>query len=305
LYMLNPGGAVSARGVQTALERTRGHAGSLMEEPPYRLILHVLGARAMAAAGDLDAALDLLEDGTGGRKDEDVLYLRGHLQAINGDLDSARTTVTQLINSERNSRSHYDGVLLLSWIAAGAHDRETAATVIDLAGRNGLLDEQQRAHWNSLWARTRLWWDESTAVDCSTTATQLDAGGDAVGCLARWRLGRSDPGDVESMERSIDLNPDSAGIGRVALAAAHLGRSDPAAALSVLENTIAGLEPTAKFDLNDHQALELAHALQVVALDETGEHDRATTLADSLVDELRPDVLPGILVREVLDRTNN
>jgi tRNA A-37 threonylcarbamoyl transferase component Bud32 len=305
LYSLTPGGAVSAGGVEAILGRTERQAGPLMEEPPYRLILNVVGARAMAAAGDLDRALELLDDVAGSHPDEDLLYLQGHLQAINGDLESARTTVMELINGERTSRSHFDGVLLLHWIAAGAHDRETAATVIDLAGRNGLLDEEQRTHWSSLWARTRLWWDESTDVDCSTSSTQLAADGDAVGCLARWRLGQLSPDDVEFMERSIALNPDSAGLGRVALAAAHLGRSEPAAALAVLENAIASLEPTAKYDFNDHQVLELARALQVVALEDAGEHDRATTLADVLVRKLRPDVLPGILIREVLDRTNS
>jgi tetratricopeptide (TPR) repeat protein len=276
-----------------------------MEEPPYRLILNVIGARAMAAAGDLDRALELLDDAAGTHVNEDLLLLRGHLQAIGGDLSSARTTVMQLINGKRSSRSHHDGVLLLSWIAAEAHDREIAATVIDLAGRNGLVSEEQRTHWNSLWARTRLLWDESTVVDCSTKTTQLAADGDAVGCLARWRLGRTNPDDVVLMERSIELNPDGAGLGRVALAAAHIGRSDPAAALSVLDNAIAALEPTAKFDFEDYQALELARALQVVALENAGENERAAAQAEELLRRQRPDVLPGILIREVLDRTKN
>jgi tRNA A-37 threonylcarbamoyl transferase component Bud32/tetratricopeptide (TPR) repeat protein len=305
LYLLNPGGAVSAGGVQAVLERTQRDAGPLMEEPSYRLILHVVGARALAAAGDLDGALELLKKTEGDHPDEDLLYLQGHLQAIRGDLDAARITVMQLIDGDRTSRSHFDGVLLLSWIAAEAHDRETAATVIDLAGRNGQVQEEQRTHWTSLWARTRLWWDESTEVDCSTITTQLSADGDAVGCLARWRLRRPGPDDVGFMERSIDLNPDSAGLGRIALAAAHLGRSEPTAALAVLEDAIAALEPTAKYDFNDHQVLELARALQVVALENTGDHDRAAALGDSLVREVRPDVLPGILVREVLDRTHS
>jgi len=302
LYDLTPGVAVSAGGVETVLERTRRDAGPLMEEPPYRLILNVIGARAMAAAGDLDRALELLDDAAGTHVNEDLLLLRGHLQAIGGDLSSARTTVMQLINGKRSSRSHHDGVLLLSWIAAEAHDRETAATVIDLAGRNGLLNEEQRTHWNSLWARTRLWWDESTAVDCSTKTTQLAADGDAVGCLARWRLGRTAPEDVRSMQRSIELNPDSGGIGRAALAAAYLGRSEPAAALAVLEDAIAVLEPTAKYDFNDHQVLALVRALRVVALENERENGRAAAEAEELARTVRPDILPGILIHEVLDR---
>ena len=305
LYYLSPGVAVSAGGVEAVFERARLDAGTLMEEPPYRLILSIVGARAMAAAGDLDRALEVLDDVAGDHIDEDVLYLRGHLQAISGDLDSARATVTQLINGKRSSRSHFDGVLLLSWIAAEAHDRETAATVIDLAGRDGLLNEEQRTHWNSLWARTRLWWDESTVVDCSTKTTQLAADGDAVGCLARWRLGRTGRDDVGLVERSIGLNPDSAGLGRVALAAAHLGLGEPAAALAVLEDAIATLEPTARYDFSDHQTLDLAHAIRATALALTGEHDRAAAEAAGLARTMRPDILPGILVREVLDRTNS
>ncbi len=107
------------------------------------------------------------------------------------------------------------------------------------------------------------------------------------------------------MERSIELNPDSGGIGRVALAAAHLGGSASAAALAVLEDAIAALEPTAKYDFNDHQVLALARALRVVALENAGESDRAAAEARKLARTVRPDILPGILIREALDRTNN
>ncbi len=74
--------------------------------------------------------------------------------------------------------------------------------------------------------------------------------------------------------------------------------------MAVLEAAIAALEPTAKYDFNDHQALDLARALRVTALEDAGENDRAAAEAGRLARTLRPDILPGILVREVLDRTD-
>ena len=98
-------------------------------------------------------------------------------------------------------------------------------------------------------------------------------------------------------------NPDTAGIGRVALAAAHLGHGDPEKALRVLDTAIAHLEQTAAFDFVDHESLGLARAFQALAYEANGELQRAGKTAASLATELAPDLLPGVIVREVSIRS--
>jgi len=294
---------ITSAGARTLFERVQAASAPVLDELPYQLILAMVGARARAAAGDLQGAIALLKTAAERQEDEDLLYLQANLLAIAGELDSARAAVLQLIDTGRSSRSHFDGIFLALGIAANSHDRETVSALIDLIGREGTHIENQHAIQNSLVARARLWWDESTGVDCELASSPLVGDGDALGCLARWRLGRSGADDVELMSGSIELNPDGAALGRVALAAAYLASELPQSTLSTVETAIRSLEPTAKYDFIDFQSLALARALQAVALAEAGEHERATALASELAREQPGDVLPGILAREVLARS--
>jgi hypothetical protein len=295
--------AVTPAGVRDLVERLRSTSAPLLSELPYQLIFAVVGSRALAGAGDLPAAIALLETTAKQQQDEDLLYLEANLLAIALRLDSARATVLRLIDTGTSSRSHHDGIFLAIGIAASAHDRATVAALSDLVGREGGVSEDQHAIQSALVARARLWWDETTGVDCELATSQLVADGHALGCLARWRLGRTGSDDVELMGRSIELNPDGAALGRVALAAAHLGRGEPEAALRVLDSATAVLRPAARIDFIAHQNLALARALQAVALAEAGEGQRARELAAELAREQPADLLPGILAREVLARS--
>lgn len=294
--------AITAAGVHERISRFRSAGGPLLEEPPYQLALAVVGARALALAGDLDGALELLRATAERHPDEDLRYLAGHLEAIAGDLTAARATVLELVDTGTSSRSHYDGLTLLLQIATALGDRETVAAATNLVAPSSELLPEHRLRRKLFAAQARLWWDESFAADCDLQSTPLAAEGEAVGCLARWRLGRSEPADVERMVRFIELNPDGAGLGRVALAAAQLGRPDPRAALTVLDTAMVALESTATYDFGDHQSLALARALRAVALEAAGERDRAAALAEELARDQPSDLLPGILAREVLAR---
>ncbi|HSO23435.1 MAG TPA: serine/threonine-protein kinase, partial [Chondromyces sp.] len=295
-------GAITPGGVRDRIARARHNAGPLLDEPPYRLILALTGARSLAAVGDLDSALEFLRGTAAGQRDDDLIYLEGNLLAIGGDLAAARACVLELIDDGVTARSHHDGLIVLVQIAAALGDRDTATLAIDLATPDFARNPEHRLRRHILRAWADLWWDQSLAADCELRSTSVAAEGEALACLARWRLGRTDPDDVDRMERFIELNPDGAGLGRVALAAAHLGRSTPREALAVLDTAIAALESTARVDFVDHQNLVLARALQAVALEAAGERGRAAALAAELARDQPPDLLPGILAREVLAR---
>ncbi|HSO23437.1 MAG TPA: hypothetical protein VLT81_11035 [Chondromyces sp.] len=239
------------------------------------------------------------------QRDQDLTYLQGNLEAVSGDLEAARSTILELVDTGGTSRSHHDGLVLLVQIATALGDPSTLATAIEFLAPSVARVSEHRLRRSIFAASARLWWDQSLVADCELESTPLAAQGEAIGALARWRLGRSDPDDIGRMERFVELNPDGAGIGRVALAAAHLGLSEPQAALAALENAIATLESTARVDFVDNQNLVLARALQAMALETTGDHGRATALAAGLARDQPPDLLPGVLAREVLARQNS
>jgi hypothetical protein len=280
-------------------------AGTLLEEPPYEIILAVIGARALASTGDLPGAIGLVRETSERHNDEDLLFLESHLEAISGDLATARSTALRLIDTGTSSRSHYDGLFVLLEIGAQAHDRDLVAKVIERAGHDSFRRQVQLSLQAALGARARLWWDENSRADLAVKSSTLVPDGDALGCLIRWRAGQLRGDEIDRLQRLIETDAQSSGLTWIALAAAHLGRSQPASALAALETAVAGLEPTARFDFIDHQNLELAQALRAQALQSLGEREAARTEALSLAESTDPTVLPGILIREILARSDD
>ena len=63
-----------------------------------------------------------------------------------------------------------------------------------------------------LWAGARLWWDETSEADTRVRSMDYSEDGAAVGCLVRWRRGRSRDDDPDAMRVFVDNNSDAAGI---------------------------------------------------------------------------------------------
>jgi hypothetical protein len=276
-----------------------------MEEPAYEIILAVLGAKAFAATGDLAGGIQMLEE-TGARLyDEDLFYRLAHLQALAGDLGESKETVRFAIDTGKKTRSRYDAPLLLMEIAIQSHDTGEAAAAIQFLTARGYIQRVHPAFQRSLMARVRLWWDEPTDADCHVATVDLDADGDAVGCLARWRLGRSESDDVDRMRSSIARNPDSEKLGTVALAAALIsaGRADESVA--ELDGLIPTLARSARWDFGDAQVLNLARAVRVVALQDAGHVHEAEAEGAALSPHLDHEILPGILVAEARRHAND
>jgi tRNA A-37 threonylcarbamoyl transferase component Bud32 len=301
LHWLRPGaGAITGSGVRLLLDRIRADAGPLMDEPPYEIILSVLGAKGLAATGDLDAAIELLKT-TGARHyDEDLLYRLAHLQALAGDLEDSRDTLMNVIDTGVKPRSRFDAPLLLLQVATRLRNPDDVTASIQFLSARGYAKPVQQGLRRSLAARARLWWDESTETDCDVHLVDLDADGDAIACLARWRLGRIGAVEVELMRRSIEMNPDSVKLGSVALAAALISNRRAGEAVEELDRIIPVLARSARWDFIDAEILDLARAVRVVALNAAGNTDSAEAEARSFGPKLDPNLLTGILVDEVV-----
>ncbi len=306
MFLLVPGrGAITPDGVNQLIENTRTSAGVLLAESPYDVILAVLGGRALAAAGDLEAGIGLLESVARRIPNEDLLYRLAHLEALADDIEGAKSTLNQLIDSGLSPRSRFDAPILMLQLAIRSRDQENALSSLGFIVQRDMTPENRKTLMASFMARTRLWWDQTNDADCEVRSVDLDADGDAVGCLARWRRGTTRADDVQALRKSIDLNSDGADLGRVALAAALLSSGRPLDALVELDRLIAEIEPYSRYDFFSHETHDLARAMRVLALESTGNIEQARGDAERLEKELDGTLLPGILVSEVLQRIGN
>jgi serine/threonine-protein kinase len=279
----------------------RSGAGPLLAEVPYRAILGEARGRALARLGDVDAGIRVLQQTLLESQFEEARFRLIQLQALSGRLDDAIGLATAMVNSPRNDRGDYDGVQLLVRLAVERRDDSLLRNALIRIGKfEGVTSSEMTRLNATLWGRAHLWWDEIGEADCAVRSWNYAPEGDALACLARWRLGRTQPDDPEAMRTAIERNPDAAWEGHVALAAAQLGVGKARDAVGTTERTIESLEPLSRDDFQNRQVLDLASALHAKALLAAGEREQAFRAAEALRPQLRPGLLPRILVDEVL-----
>jgi tetratricopeptide (TPR) repeat protein len=257
----------------------------------------------LARAGDHEGAVTLLRPAFERLGNDDLGYRLANLEAISGELDEAVKWLRVLINDPKSRRAGFDAPHLMLRIAIEDRDLELLdSSVSYLTG--GFRDSPGRYEVRTtLWAGARLWWDEGAEANSRVRSMDYCEDGDAVACLIRWRRDDSRLGDPDAMRAFVENNPDAAGIGHAALAAALLGNGNLAEAIEECETAVTVLGDWSKDDFREHQNLQLVMAIRTVALLESGDRELARKEALRLAEELRPDLLPGILVGEVISAT--
>ncbi len=290
---------VTPAGVRAMLARLRDSTRALFAERPYRVVAATATARALARAGDPAGAMRLLEQARAGGSAADATYWLANLEAISGDVAGAQRLAQEVVDSGQWTR-RYDAAQLLLRLGAEQHDETGYRKAIVALGLMAADREMADRLAEDGGVRARLWWDELQGSDTRVGSSQFVPEGAALACLARWRLGRTAPGDPEAMVEAERINPDAALECRVARGAAllGLGRANDAAAL--LGQVVALLRPLAEGSFADRQTLELATALHVKAMLASGDRARALAEAQAVRPQLRPGLLPRILVDEVL-----
>ncbi|MGE5236105.1 MAG: protein kinase domain-containing protein [Acidobacteriota bacterium] len=293
---------ITAAGVKGRLEEIQATFPELLAERPYQAMLGIAGGRAFARVGALPEAIALMRRAEQAAPFEDVTYRLAQLEALAGELRTAADRLVPAINSPITSRGNYDDPKLLLRLAVEMRDEHLFTAALPRVGHWGLLsDEALRGLSTALWARAHLYWDELSEADCSARSWAYAPAGDAIGCLARWRLGQTLPTDPDAMRASLERNPDAAAESQVALAAAELGLGRASDALAVIGKLISALEPECRDSFENRQTLDLAEGVYVKALEVAGHHREALERARWLRPSLRDGLLPAKLVDEVLE----
>lgn len=269
----------------------------LLAEEPEQAVFALSTARGLAVAGFYNQAIK----GLGGAFErlgyEGLGLGLAHLQAISGDLMAAKTTLLKLMAKTETPAGWFRAPQLLGRVGIEARDTGAIQAMLT-AGvfRENLTPEVLAA----ITARARLWWDQAEESDLELRSSDLTPDGEAIACLARWRLGRVAPEDPERMFDAIARNPDAEGEGRIAraMALSALGRHEQA--LQELAVADRHVSRKSSFDFLYAQVKQLLVACTAKALLAAGRRGEARTLAERWKPSLRPGLLPYVLVEEVL-----
>jgi tRNA A-37 threonylcarbamoyl transferase component Bud32 len=298
----NPASPMGAAEVSAAAASLRERVAPLLAEAPYRAVLDLAEARALARAGDPAAARDVLRGTWAFVRHEEVGYRLAHFEAVTGRLADAIATLRGIIASAHNFRGFFDARHLLVRVAVEASDRPKLEEALDLVGRSDSPTSRNADVAAVVQARARLWWNEPSSVDERVRSNVYTPEGDAIASLARWRLGHPRPDEIDAMRALIKAAPDAAAETTIALGAAQLASGAPIDAIATLDRLMFTIAIDAREDFAVRQMLDLAQALRARALVAAGRPADARAAASELLSRLTPGLLPAILCHEVLGR---
>ncbi len=278
-------------------ERLRQQFAPLLRESAYRAVLDLQLCRLLARAGGLTEAVAILGERWRELHYDGLGLWMAHAQALLGDLDSAASTAATTMADATSSVGYFLAPRLLVRLAIERHDATLLSRAVSIFARG-----QPSELVASVEARANLWWDQPRDGDCRARSFDLVPDGAAIGCLARWRLGRGRPDDAELMRAALATSPDAAAECLTARAMALLTAGKAAEAISELQRAEALLAANGRnaWDFVWAQNYQLERACLVKALLTAGRRDEARRLAAELRPTLRPGLLPRILVEEVL-----
>lgn len=299
-------GAERPRSPEEAASRLSGiarEAGPLLKERAYRGVFAVHAASALAQAGDVSAGLAALGAELAGDPIDEVLYRAANLELASGRLPEGLALLDRLAIPPRGNRDWCDGHLLRVRARIELGDREGFRRAVrDFVGP----DVTGSAMWGDAHqARAHLWWDEVTEADGRARPLAIVPGTEAVASLARWRMGRTRPDDVEKMQALARTHPEAREEALLAEAAALLSLERPVEALVAIDRLVDRAERRSAEEFDARQTLDLARALRTKALLASGEVERAREEAVVIRTALRPGLLPRKLVDEVLEGTES
>jgi hypothetical protein len=291
-----PSGSMTPAETRRAVDAIGKKLEPLAAEPAYRGTIGILSARALARHGLPDLAIDRLSPLADRDDSEAVQHRLANIEAIHGDLDAALERTDALSRLTGNSRSDYDAVRLGLAIAIEQGDASTFEAYFRRLTGGRVGADQLGGLEASLRARARLWWDHLEPSDGSVRSFAYEPEGQAVACLARWRLDVTSSDDIAAMERFTQRNPDAATQGYIARAAVLLSIGRATEALEAVNDVLSSTRLDARDDFEVAQWRRLARALRVLALDAAGRPDLAADEACDLAARTPEHLLPARLI---------
>ncbi len=278
--------------VRRFFTRLRNEHEPLLVETAYRAIVPFFEARGLVHAGDHRGAKELVRGAWQETRYEALGVRLAHLEALDGNFEVAAALLREVMASNTTPMARFYGPRLLSRIAIEKRDWNLLNLVLQHPASS--FDRSPVA------ARARIWWDQPLEEDCESPPYDTEPDAEAIAFVARWRMGRVAPEDLEKAEEARKRNPDAPLAGKVARAAVLLGLNRAEEALADLEYGLAEAGAAARDDFEVAQTLQLARAIYAKALLASGRRPAALKLARELKASLRPGLLPAILVEEVL-----
>jgi hypothetical protein len=298
----------SAKDVADTIARIRKDLEPLMREAPYRAILGLYGSRALARVGDLAGAVRHLEATRADVPYEEVTYRLAHLLALQARSDTAIALLRGETAAPRTARAQYDAVHLLIRIAIERHDQallRNAMTRFSFWRTDADPTVDTTGILLALAARAHVWWDEATGADAAARSWSYAPDGAMMAALSCWRLGSASEQDIAAVQAAIAANPEARWEGELALAAIGLALGRAGDAVARLGTAVAALEPVSRDDFMNRQLLDLARALFVRALAESGQRGEAMRQGAAVRPTLTSGLLPAILVDEALSHLHS
>lgn len=266
----------------------------LLLEPPYRAALAVSVGRAFARSGDLDRARWVVAQAYDESRNEGLGLALANLEALAGDFTRAQRVLEEMGARPETPAGWFRGPQLLARIAVATRNRALWNACVE-----GFRQRTDQLTTYLVEAQRRVWWDEPLPEDGQVRSTDLIPEGDALACLARWRLGRLSPQDPERMVEARLRNPDAVPEFRIARAVALAASSRYHEALEELDAAEQLLAPKKAYDFYSQQLWQLAGAVRAHTLLAAGRNEEAKQLIETLRPSLLPGLLPQILVDEV------
>ena len=293
----SPAGAGAILGARAQLAE---RFAPLLAEAPYRLAFDLEFARQLASAGAPGRAARLLGEAAREAPGEEVSYQRAGFLALAGELEEAAGELTRLYAEGAGTRIAFDVPSLLLRVAVERGIVADVETSIAYLANDADRRKVQPGLAATLRCRARLLRDRIVPEDEEVRSWPWASDGDALAVLARWRLGRSRPGDVAAMEAFLPVAGDGAREAELALAAALLASGRPGEAARRARGLVESLDWEARRSLERRQQLLLARGILAKALVGSGRVDEALATASALRDEARPGLLSSNLAAEVL-----
>jgi tRNA A-37 threonylcarbamoyl transferase component Bud32 len=289
-------GGLTPDEVRTSVEDLERDLEPLTAEPAYRRMITVLAARSLARHSLIDEATDLLRHRVSDEGSECVQHRLAHLEAIRGDLTSALERTNALARLTDKSSIDYNAVRLGLAVSVQHRDADSFESYLRRLTGGRVDPSLIGAFEAAIRARARLWWDRLEPTDGSVRSFTYEPEGEAVSCLARWRLGQSSPEDIATMDTFIVSSPDGATPGRIARAAVLLSAGRATEALEAVNDVLSRTRLDARDDFEIAQWRRLAQAIRVLALDAAGRPDLAAEEACGLTAEVPGHLLPAMLI---------
>lgn len=296
LFYLKAAGIGKTRAQQTIAALSNRFRGILKEGPEQAAFTQIC-ARALARSGGPQEAIRMIQRALrkGGFNDSLTLNL-GELLAIEGHLAQAQRVLIHGYLDEQTPAGGWLTTKVLGRIAIEGKDQRLLNKEELVLSNMGYSSSVGQV----LAARARLWWNQPIQADAHLESYDLAPEGEAIACLARWRLHEIKPADVAAMTGSLRRNPDAAGECLIAKAMAELSLHHPNQAVTDCLEAERRLSEKSTCEFWAFQTMQLARACHATALLAADRRSEAVAMAKALLPRLRPELLPYVLTRKVL-----